>query len=80
MTEHNQLKLSAIVAASAGALLLSGLMIKYHDRAIFDEHNQGTKAKKGYPLLGNITDILKEKDTIHEMHLKALNQEDTMTL
>ncbi|CAO3633950.1 unnamed protein product [Cunninghamella echinulata] len=80
MTEYNRLKSSAIAAASASALLLGGFMIKYHDRAIFDEHNQDTKAKKGYPLLGNITDILKEKDTIHDMHLKAFIQEDTMTL
>lgn len=79
MSENNTLKLS-VIAASASALLLTGLIIKYHDRAIFDEHNKGSKAKEGYPLIGSITDILKEKEYIHELHLNSLKKHDTLTL
>ncbi|CAO3648404.1 unnamed protein product [Cunninghamella blakesleeana] len=77
MSDNNTLKLSVITAS---ALLLTGLVIKYHDRAIFDEHNKGSKAKDGLPLIGSITDILREKEYIHELHLNALKKHDTLTL
>ncbi|CAO3600752.1 unnamed protein product [Absidia cylindrospora] len=68
------------VAAGTSALVLTGLALKYNDRAIFDEHNPGTPYRKGYPLLGTLPNLIRGKATIHDFITKAFDNADATTI
>jgi hypothetical protein len=68
------------VATYTSAAMLAGLALKYHDRALFDEHNPGTPYIKGYPLLGTLPHIIRGTETLHDFVMKEFEELDSLTL
>jgi hypothetical protein len=71
---------AATLAAGASATLLVGMALKYHDRAIFETHNPRTPIQKGYPLVGSLPDMLREKENLHDFTDQEFTKYDCMTL
>ncbi|KAI9274183.1 cytochrome P450 [Sporodiniella umbellata] len=69
-------------AALVGALASSTvalLAMKYHDRPIFYEHTKDIPFVKGYPLVGNLPNLLKNLPIIHDSQLKLFEDLDVLT-
>lgn len=79
MNDNYMIK-AATLAAGTSATLLVGLALKYHDRALFDTHNPRTTIQKGYPLVGTLPDMLREKKTLHDYNDQEFTKYDCMTL
>ncbi|KAI8065270.1 cytochrome P450 [Gongronella butleri] len=67
-------------AAGAAAATVLGLTAKYHNRAIFQEHNKNTAYIDGYPLIGNLPYVIKFKDHIHDLMVNAFRMADSLTV
>jgi hypothetical protein len=80
MTDTHPLTKAAGIAAGTSAAVLAGLAIKYHNRAIFDEHNPNTSYRQGYPLVGGLPYLIKNKSTIHDLVAFSFERSDVMTL
>ncbi|KAI8065271.1 cytochrome P450 [Gongronella butleri] len=59
---------------------IAALAAKYHDRAIFDEHNPGTQRSVGYPLVGGLPYLMANKHRIHELMLTPYTKYGAMTV
>ncbi|KAI7857447.1 cytochrome P450 [Circinella umbellata] len=63
----------------AGAAAVAALAVKYNDRAIFDEHRPGIAYRKGYPLVGGLPILLKNRSNIHDFLTQNFEELDAMT-
>ncbi|KAI9307243.1 cytochrome P450 [Cunninghamella echinulata] len=75
----NSVTRMAGMAGTASLLAVAALALKYNDRALFDEHNPGIPYSKGYPLLGTLPHLLREKQNIHDFTLQSFTKLDTLT-
>lgn len=66
-------------ALGLSTALLTALLIKYPDRAIFDEHREGIAYKKGWPLVGQLPAIISNAELMHEFFMNGFNELDSLT-
>ena len=63
----------------AGAAAVAALAVKYNDRAIFDEHRPGIAYRKGYPLVGGLPILLKNRSNVHDFFTQNFEELDATT-
>ncbi|KAI8344761.1 cytochrome P450 [Chlamydoabsidia padenii] len=80
MNDNHTLTKAASVTAGTFTAVLISLALKYHDRALFGEHNPGTPYRKGYPLLGDLPYLIHNKARIHDFDNENFEQLEAMTM
>ena len=70
-------KISMIGGASAAILGL--LAWKYPDRAVFDEHREGIVCQPGYPLVGGLPTIVRNKEKMHDLFMTGFELSGALT-
>lgn len=68
------------IAGAAVSSIMALLMIKYHDRPLFYEHMEGIPHGKGYPLLGNLPELMKNIPRLYDYQLDLHEKLDSLTL
>ena len=67
-------------AGITAATLIGALGLKYHDRPLFYEHPKGVPYKKGLPILGNLLDMLKNIDRLHDFMMENFEEADSLNM
>lgn len=62
------------------AAIVAALSIKYPDRAVFDEERLEIPHKKGWPLVGNLPNLLWNSSTLHDFILAGYTNLNTQTM
>lgn len=70
---------SGAIALTSAFVITAALALKYPDRALFDEHREGIPHPKGSPILGNLLELLKNKERIFMYALENYESMDTFT-
>lgn len=68
------------IAALSTLAVITGLLVKYPDCALFDGHRENIPHIKGDPLIGNLRAVSKNKNRYFEYLLEVYEELDTMTL
>lgn len=60
--------------------IITALAVRYPDRAMFDEYRTGIPFKKGWPLVGRLLHILKDRESVHEHFLECFTDLKSLTM
>lgn len=68
------------IAGAAATAIVAIVSIKYNDRPLFYEHVKGIPHKKGYPLLGQLTNLVRNIHRVHDYQLDTFESLDALTM
>ncbi|CAO3624936.1 unnamed protein product [Mucor hiemalis] len=79
LSKNSTLQQLGVVGAAASTVIAL-LSIKYKDRPLFYEHPEGIPHGPGYPVLGNLVDLIKSMHRVLDFELELYEKLDTQTL
>lgn len=61
-------------------VITGALALKYDDRALFDEHRKNIPHPAGLPILGNLLNVLKNRERYFDYIAEVYEELNTLTL